>query len=70
MLTNPTRQKEVACDVFGTQARPDGKLLVEVEFPEPQKSMWPVSFPAWAGNGSGATGAKKRTCDTANTGAQ
>ncbi len=51
-LTNPARQKDVACDVFGTQPGPDGKLLVEVEFPEPQKSMWPVSFPAWAGSGS------------------
>jgi len=49
MLSVPARQKEVACDVFGALPGPDGKLLVEVEFPEPQKSMWPVSFPAWAG---------------------
>jgi hypothetical protein len=49
-LSNPTRQKDVACEVFGAQPGPDGRMLVEVEFPEPQKSMWPVSFPAWAGN--------------------
>jgi hypothetical protein len=48
-LANPAGQKEAACDVFGVLPGPDGKMLVEVEFLEPQKSMWPVSFPAWAG---------------------
>ena len=48
-LTNPASQKEAACDVFGAVPGPDGKMLVEVEFHEPQRSMWPVSFPAWAG---------------------
>jgi len=53
MLSNPTRQKEVACQVFGTQTGPDGRILVEVEFPEPQKGMWPVVFPAWSGKSPG-----------------
>ncbi len=53
-LSNPTRQKEAECDVFGVLPGPDGKTLVEVEFHEPQKNMWPVSFPAWAGTGAGS----------------
>ena len=60
MLNNPARQKEVACEVFGAQPGQDGKLLVEVEFPESQKSMWPVSFPAWAGSDARKTVASKR----------
>ena len=59
-LSNPTRQKEVECEVYGAQPGPDGRLLVEVEFPEPQKSMWPVSFPAWAGNGPASGPGKAR----------
>lgn len=52
-LLIPDRQKEVACEVFGVLRGPDGRTLVEVEFAEFQKSIWPVSFPAWAGR-SGA----------------
>jgi hypothetical protein len=48
-LSVPSRQKDVACEVFGTLPGPDGRMLVEVEFPEPPKSIWPVSFPAWSG---------------------
>jgi hypothetical protein len=48
-LSVPSRQKDVACAVFGALPGPDGRMLVEVEFPEPPKSMWPVSFPAWSG---------------------
>jgi hypothetical protein len=40
---------QVPCSVFGAQTGPDGKSLVEIEFVEPQKNFWPVSFPAWAG---------------------
>ncbi len=68
MLTNLARQKDVECDVFGVQPGPDGKILVEVEFPEPQKSMWPVSFPAWAGSGSRHAGAGKAQRDPAESG--
>ena len=49
-LSLSARQKEVECEVFCAQAGPDGRPLVEVEFLEPQKGMWPVSFPAWAGS--------------------
>ena len=52
-LSVPTRQKDVACEVFGALPGPDGRLLVEVEFPDPPKSMWPVSFPAWSGHTKG-----------------
>ena len=48
-LIIPSRQKEVECEVVGAAPGPDDKVLVEIEFPEPQKSMWPVSFPAWSG---------------------
>jgi hypothetical protein len=58
-LFNPARQKEVACEVFGVQSGPDGKVLVEVEFPEAHKNMWPVSFPAWAGPTSKSASAPK-----------
>lgn len=54
MLTDPARQKEAACEVFGVLPGPDGRIMVEVEFPEPQKSMWPVSFPAWSGKAAGS----------------
>jgi len=53
MLFNPACQQEVSCSVFGTLAGPDGKMLVEVEFTQPQKTFWPVSFPAWSGKGTG-----------------
>jgi len=42
-------KQQVPCSVFGAQTGPDGKSLVEIEFVEPQKNFWPVSFPAWAG---------------------
>ena len=41
---------QIPCSVFGAQSGPDGKSLVEIEFAEPQKNFWPVSFPAWAGD--------------------
>ena len=53
MLFHSARQQEVTCRVFGALPGPDGKLLVEIEFNPPQKNLWPVSFPAWAGNGPG-----------------
>jgi hypothetical protein len=56
-LANPAGQKEAECDVFGVLPGPDGKMLVEVEFLEPQKSMWPVSFPAWGGYSDGRSSA-------------
>ena len=58
-LSIPERQKEVACEVFGVQPGPDGKMHVEIEFPEPQRSMWPVSFPAWAGKTTTARAANQ-----------
>lgn len=75
-LSNSARQKDVTCDVFGALPGPDGRMLVEVEFPEPQKGMWPVSFPAWAGNGAGEArandpgraGAAARTAAPDNSG--
>ena len=42
-------KEPVTCSVFGAQTGPDGKSLVEIEFSEPRKDFWPVSFPAWAG---------------------
>jgi hypothetical protein len=48
MLTLPGKEP-VPCSVFGAHTGPDGRSLVEVEFSEPQKNFWPVSFPAWAG---------------------
>jgi hypothetical protein len=53
-LCSPSRQQEVPCSVFGALAGPDGKILVEIEFAQAQKNFWPVSFPAWAGNGAGS----------------
>ena len=46
-LSNPSRQKESECLVYGAHPGQDGKQLVEVDFPE-EKNMWPVSFPAWS----------------------
>jgi len=54
-LFNSSRQMEVPCTVFGALQGKDGKMLVEIEFAEPQKHFWPVSFPAWAGNSPGNT---------------
>jgi len=53
VLFNSSRQQEVDCTVFGAHQGPDGKMLVEVEFTEMQRNLWPVSFPAWARPGSG-----------------
>jgi len=52
-LFSSSRQQEVPCTVFGALQGKDGKMLVEIEFPEPQKHFWPVSFPAWAGKSPG-----------------
>lgn len=48
MLCLPGKEP-VPCSVFAAQTGPDGRSLVEVEFAEPQKDFWPVSFPAWDG---------------------
>ena len=42
-------QHEASCNVFGTLPGPDGKMLVEIEFEQQQRTFWPVSFPAWSG---------------------
>jgi hypothetical protein len=40
---------QLTCSVFSALLGPDGKSLAEIEFTEPQRNFWPVSFPAWAG---------------------
>ncbi len=60
-LFSSPRQMEVPCTVFGALQGKDGKMLVEIEFAEPQKHFWPVSFPAWAGNSAGNTAGSTAT---------
>ena len=60
MLSNPSRQKEAECQVYGAQTGPDGRLLVEVDFCE-ETSMWPVSFPAWSAPSRGAAPGSTRS---------
>ena|SRR5208282_1824410 len=60
-LFSSSRQMEVPCTVFGALQGKDGKMLVEIEFAEPQKHFWPVSFPAWAGNSPGNTAGSTAT---------
>lgn len=68
MLSNPSRQKEAECRVYGAQPGPDGRLLVEVDFPE-EKSMWPVSFPAWSGPSAAASSGEPSTSGPTRTAA-
>jgi len=64
VMINPSRQQKVPCRVFGAHQGPDGKMLVEIEFAEPQRNFWPVSFPAWAGNGPGSAPARTPALDS------
>lgn len=71
VLTIPSRQQQVSCRVFGAHQGPDGKMLIEIEFAEPHKNLWPVSFPAWAGDVSrtarGSTPARTPALDRAGS---
>jgi len=57
-LSNPSKDKESECLVYGAQPGPDGRMLVEVDFPE-EKNMWPVSFPAWSGTTASAAAGRE-----------